>query len=208
LLDLRLIVITDARFAGSRGITETVRICLEAGAPAVQLRHKDATARELYDEALVLRRMTRERDALLFINDRVDIALATKADGVHLGPDDVPLESARRAAPSLLIGISTDDPEYAATAAALGASYIGCGAVFGTTSKAGLADERIGLEGLRAVVRNVAVPVVAIGGVNADNAPSVAATGAAGVAVLRALMEAPHPDEVVRSILAAFPPLA
>jgi thiamine-phosphate pyrophosphorylase len=205
LLDLRLIVVTDVRLAGSRGITEIVRMCLEAGAPAVQLRNKDATARELYEEALVLRRLTSEHDALLFINDRLDVALAAKADGVHLGPDDVPVESARRAASSLLLGFSTDQPAHAAGAAALGADYIGCGAVFGTTSKADVAGERIGLEGLRAVVNAVRIPVVAIGGVDADNASSIAATGAAGVAVLSALMQAAQPDSVVRSILAAFP---
>ena len=113
-VNLRLIVITDRALAHPRPLEHVVREALTAGAPAVQLRDKNADARSLYEQAVVLRRLTREYDALLFVNDRLDVALAAGADGTHIGPNDMPLEAARRAAPApFLIGWSTDDPEEA-----------------------------------------------------------------------------------------------
>src|SRR5690606_24948124 len=127
-LDLRLIVITDRDLVAPRDLFQVVRRCLEAGAPAVQLRDKRATARELFEQARELRSLTESAGALLFVNDRADVALAGGADGVHIGPDDVPLAPLRRAVPeSFLIGISTDDPRAAVHAEAAGADYIGCG---------------------------------------------------------------------------------
>jgi thiamine-phosphate pyrophosphorylase len=206
-LDLRLIVVTDRALAAPRELFDVVRLSLEGGAPAVQLRDKGATARELYEQALQLRAITAEYGALLFINDRLDIALAAGADGVHLGPHDLPLAAARQAAPPpFLIGISTDDPVTAARAQAEGADYIGCGAVFGTTTKAEVRGERIGPEGLAAVARAVTIPVVGIGGITAENAAELGATGAAGVAVVGALMRAEEPASVVRDLLRTFTP--
>jgi thiamine-phosphate pyrophosphorylase len=108
--DLRLIVITDRALATPRSVTDVVRAAVAAGAPAVQLRDKHATARELADMARALAGITRPAGALLFINDRIDVALAAGADGVHLGPDDIPVDAARRIAPDFLIGYSTDSP--------------------------------------------------------------------------------------------------
>lgn len=202
--DLRLIVITDRKLAEPRDLLHVVKLCLEAGAPAVQLRDKGATVRELYEQAVRLRALTSEYGALLFINDRLDIALAAGADGIHLGPGDLPLEAARRAAPPpFLIGISTDDPGTARRAEAAGADYIGCGAVFGTTTKSEVGDEKIGPEGLAAVAGAVEIPVVGIGGITPDNAPELAATGAAGIAVIGALMAARDPRAVTRTLLGA-----
>src|SRR5690606_29512569 len=162
--DLRLIVITDRRLASPRSIFDVVLAALEAGAPAVQLRDKEATSRELYEQALRLREMTDRHGALLFVNDRLDVALAAGAGGVHLRPDDLPIAAARRIAPPhFLIGASTDDPAAAIRAADNGADYIGCGSVFGTTTKAEAAGERIGPEGVAAVARASPVPVIAIG---------------------------------------------
>ncbi|HEY8484914.1 MAG TPA: thiamine phosphate synthase [Longimicrobiales bacterium] len=204
-MNLQLIVITDRALAAPRDPIDVVRACLEAGAPAVQLRDKHASARELYDQAVALRELTAAYDALFFVNDRLDVALAAGADGVHLGPDDLPLHAARLAAPAdFLIGYSTDDPAEAAQAQAAGASYIGCGAVFGTTTKPEAAGEQIGLERLEAVVKAVEIPVVGIGGIGPENAELVARTGAAGVAVVRAIMAADDPAEVVRRLLDAF----
>ena len=203
--DLRLIVITDRRLAAPHDPVDVVRAALEAGAPAVQLRDKDATGRELFEQAVRLRRLTAEYDALLFVNDRLDVALAAGADGVHLGPDDIPLAAARRAAPRpFLIGISTDDPATAARAVEDGADYIGSGAVFGTRTKTEVGDERIGPEGVAAVARAVSVPVVAIGGINEENAKELRGTGIAGVAVIGAIMTSPAPDEATRALLAAL----
>jgi thiamine-phosphate pyrophosphorylase len=203
--DLRLVVITDAKMAEPRSIFDVVEQCVRAGAPAVQLRAKTATARELLDQALVLREICSARGALLFLNDRFDVALAAGADGVHLGPSDIPLERLRGAVPpGFLIGYSTDDPEAAKRAEQSGASYIGCGAVFGTHSKHDVGDERIGVERLAEVVQAVSIPVIAIGGIDPDNVALTARAGAAGVAVISALMRAHDPADVVRRLLAPF----
>ena len=203
--DLRLIVITDTALAAPRRVLDVVRDCIEAGAPAVQLRNKHAAARELYEQAIELRGLTREHGALLFVNDRFDVALAAGADGVHVGPHDVPIAALRAVAPAgFLIGGSTDDPETARRLEHAGASYIGCGAVFGTRTK-DVGDERIGVEGLQRVVRATSLPVVAIGGITGENAPAAIAAGAAGVAVVSALMKAAEPGTVVRTLLAGQP---
>jgi thiamine-phosphate pyrophosphorylase len=203
--DLRLIVITDRALAAPRSVIDVVRAALQAGAPAIQLRDKHAHARELLNHAQELRALTHEYNALLFINDRIDVALAVRADGVHLGPDDIPLAAARRAVPEdFLIGVSTDDPAQARTAERAGASYIGCGAVFGTTSK-DVDGEAIGLAQLERVVNAVALPVVGIGGVDTANVDQVAAAGAAGVAVIGAVMKAQDVGDAVRRLLSPFP---
>lgn len=203
-MDLRLIVITDRRLASPRPILETVEAALQAGAPAIQLRDKTATARDLYQQARALREVTARYDALLFVNDRLDVALAAGADGVHLGPGDLPIHAARLAAPRpFLIGASTDDPATAQRLEAEGADYIGCGAVFGTTTK-DVGEERIGPEGVAAVAAAVSIPVVAIGGITPDNAHLLRATGATGVAVVGGIMAAPDPGAATRAILAAF----
>ena len=206
-VDLRLIVITDKLMAAPRDVFDVVRQCLQAGAPAVQLRDKHASARELLGQAQVLRDITREYHALLFVNDRLDVALAARADGVHLGPDDVPVAAARAALPEdFLIGTSVDDPTAAQIAQRAGASYIGCGAVFGTQSKAETANEAIGVEQLQRVVDAVTIPVVGIGGITPQNVGSVAAAGAAGAAVISAVMRSENVAQTVHALLHPFKP--
>ena len=181
-----------------------VGVALEAGARAIQLRDKDAPPRVLLDRARRLRALTEEAGALLFVNDRIDVALAAGADGAHLGPDDLPLAAARAAVGGrLLLGYSTDDPRGARQAVADGADYLGCGDVFGTGSKADAGDV-IGVGRLDEVAAAVDVPVVGIGGVTPERAPAVAATRAAGVAVVSAVMGAEDPAGAVRALLAAF----
>jgi thiamine-phosphate pyrophosphorylase len=196
-----LIVITDHELARPRTVLDVVRLALEAGAPAVQLRDKTAGARALVQQAAELLPLVRAHHARLFINDRVDVALLAGADGVHLGPEDLPVREARRIAPQLQIGYSTDDPEQARAAERDGADYIGCGAVFGTTSKADAANERIGIHRLDEVARAVRIPVVAIGGITVENVAQVAATKAAGVAVIGAVMRASDPAAATRALL-------
>lgn len=202
---LRLIVITDAKLASPRTIEEVAEEALRAGAPALQLRDKEASARELLDRARRLRALTREHGALLFVNDRLDVALAAGADGVHVGPHDLPVAAVRAAVPpAFLVGHSTDVPEVARTAVGDGADYIGCGAVFGTTTKED-AGGVIGVEGLARVARAVDVPVVGIGGVTPEGARAIARDGsAAGVAVIGAVMGAADPAAAVRELLATF----
>jgi thiamine-phosphate diphosphorylase len=201
---LRVLVITDARLAAPRRVEEVVGIALHAGARAVQLRNKGDPARGLVELGRELRRLTRAHGALLFVNDRVDVALAVEADGVHVGPHDLPVAAVRAIAPpGFLVGRSADDPEVARRAVAEGADYIGCGTVYATTTKAD-AGEVIGLDGLARVAGAVRVPVVAIGGITVERAAEIAPTGAAGIAVVGAVMSAPDPAEAVRGFLRAF----
>jgi thiamine-phosphate diphosphorylase len=203
--DLRLIVITDRDIARPRSIVDVVGAALAAGAPAIQLRDKTASARELMRMAETMVPTVRAHGALLFINDRLDVALAVGADGVHLGADDIPLAAARMCSPpGFLIGLSTDDPERARAAERDGASYIGCGAVFGTTSKAEVAGERIGVDRLDGVAKAVGIPVVGIGGIDAHNIGQIARTAAAGAAVLGAVMGVEDPGAKVRRLLERF----
>ena len=204
-LDLRLIVITDAHLAAPRTVADLVAAAVAAGAPAVQLRDKQATARELVEQARILLPLVHAAGARLMINDRLDVALAAGADGVHLGPDDLPIAAARRIVPAgFVVGASTDDPELAVRAEADGADYIGCGAVFGTTTKPEAAGERIGTARLDAVAGAVRIPVVGIGGITPANVAQVAATRAAGAAVVGAIMTAHDVGAVVRKLLGGF----
>jgi thiamine-phosphate pyrophosphorylase len=184
---------------------DIVTAALAAGAPAVQLRAKAASARELLELGRAVLPAACERRALLFVNDRLDVALALGADGVHLGDDDLPLAAARRAAPhGFLIGASADDPEVARRLVNDGADYIGCGTVYATTTKPDV-GEVIGLEGLDRVARAVDVPVVGIGGITVERAAEVAArTRAAGVAVVSAVMRAVDVEGTVRGLLAPW----
>ncbi len=183
---LRLYVITDRRL---RGEVETARAALEGGATAVQLRLKNASTGEMIAVGRELRRLTEEYNALFFVDDRLDVALAVNADGVQLGPDDMPVHVARELAPNLLIGASVYSLKEALRAEKEGAHYLGAGAVFPTATKKGV--RVIGLQGLREIVESVHIPVVAIGGINRENLRDVLMAGADGVAVISAVVGAP-----------------
>jgi thiamine-phosphate diphosphorylase len=204
---LRLTVITDRRLAGTRGVVAVVEAALTGGCRAIQLRDKEASARELANMGRGLLPTVRAAGALLLVNDRLDVAMAIGADGVHLGPEDLPVEAARSVAPpGFLIGFSTDSPDVAREAESEGADYLGCGAVFGTRTK-DVGDEAIGIHRLDEVARSVAIPVVGIGGVTPPGAERIArATGAAGVAVIGAVMAAPDPEGAARRLIEPFRP--
>jgi thiamine-phosphate pyrophosphorylase len=200
----RLIVITDARLAAPRSLRDVVLAALQGGARMIQLRDKHASPRELHAQAVELLPIVHGRGGVLIVNDRADVALAAGADGVHLGPADLPVSATRRIAPAdFVIGASTDDPARARDLATEGASYIGCGAVFTTTSK-DVGGEQIGPEGVAAVARAVTIPVVAIGGITPGNANLLSGTGAAGIAVVAAVMAASDPAAAVRALLRSF----
>ena len=208
---LRLTVITDQALARPRALSDVVREVLAAGAPTIQLRLKDATARELLEVAYTLIPIVRSAGGLFIVNDRLDVALAAGADGVHLGPDDPPVVDARSVAAETLgtvadafiLGCSVDTPDGAARAEAEGADYLGVGAVYATVNKSDAGDV-IGLEGLQRVVEAVSIPVVAIGGITPERANAVAETGACGSAVIGAVMGSPEPAKSVRSLLLPF----
>lgn len=199
---LRLIVVTDPDCGAGRDVADVVRAALRGGAPAIQLRMKDASAREMAEMARVLLVHTRAAGALLFINDRVDVALAVRADGAHVGQDDLPVAAARRIVPpGFLLGVSAETAELARAAQADGADYVGAGPVYATGSKADAGDA-VGIERIAEVAAAVRIPVVGIGGITIANAPPVLAAGAAGVAVISAVMRADDPEAAVRALLA------
>lgn len=199
---LGVMVLTHPAPASGRPLADVVAECLKAGATAIQLRDKDASDEELYEQAVRLVELTRAVDALLIVNDRFDVALAAGADGVHLGPEDLPVDVVRlHAGDALLIGYSTDSPVAAVLAANAGADYLGVGAVYGTRSKPALEHEAIGPERVGDVLHAAGLPGVGIGGITPDTAADVFATGA-GVAVLGAVMHAERPGDVVRRLVA------
>ena len=208
---LRLTVITDEALARPRALSDVVREALAAGVPTIQLRLKGATARELLEAAHTLIPIVRSAGALFIVNDRLDVALAAGADGVHLGPDDPPVmdartvaaDTVRAVAEAFIVGYSADTTDGATRAEAEGADYLGVGAVYATANKSD-AGEVIGLEGLRRVVKAVSIPVVAIGGITPERAHAVAETGACGSAIIGAVMGSPEPAEAVRALLLPF----
>ncbi|MFQ5747669.1 MAG: thiamine phosphate synthase [Gemmatimonadota bacterium] len=201
---LRLMVLTCPEPACGRPLDEVVGECLEAGATAIQLRDKTAAGGALFETARRLATVAHGAGALLLVNDRLDVALASGADGAHLGPADLPIARARPLAPRpFILGFSTDDPDRAARAARAGADYLGVGSVFPTASKEGLAGEAVGPERVRALREAAGIPAVGIGGVTPENAGAVARAGD-GVAVLGAVMDAPQPGDAVRALLAAM----
>lgn len=180
----RLYPITDRRLSGLSH-AEQVSLLSEAGATVLQLREKILSALEFYREAAAALRVARERGTKLIINDRVDLALALKADGVHLGQDDLPPEEARRLlGPEAIIGFSTHNLDQARLAAKMPVDYIAIGPIFATSTKE-TSDSAVGLEKLRLVRQAVGtIPLVAIGGITFENSQDVVSAGAAAVAAV------------------------
>ncbi|MCS7122204.1 MAG: thiamine phosphate synthase [Archaeoglobaceae archaeon] len=192
---LRLYVITDRTLKPE---IESVKAALEGGATAIQLRIKNASTKEMFEIGKKIRELTEECNALYVVNDRLDVALATEADGVHLGSNDLPVSVAKRIAPDLIVGASTNNLEAALKAEADGADYLGVGSVFPTSTKR---DAKvIGLENFKNIKRSVRIPVIAIGGIDHGNVLEVLKAGADGIAVISAVMAA----EDVRDATAKF----
>lgn len=193
-----LYVITEPAL---RDPVESVQQVLSAGARIIQLRNKQATTRQLVQTGQTLRRLTREYEALLIVNDRLDVALAIEADGVHLGQDDLPVPLARKiAGASLLIGVSAETVDEARQAEAEGANYLGVGPMFATATKPD-AGTPVGPERLRAIKAAVSIPVFGIGGITLQNAAAVLQAGADGLCVISAIMGAPDPYTATRQFL-------
>lgn len=188
---LGVYVVTDER-PDVNHLLFVIAQALKGGATAVQLRRKHDGGRALVKLGQEIRRITREYAALYIVNDRVDIALLTDADGVHVGQSDISCEDVRRLVGDKTIGVSAATVDEANTAVRDGADYLGVGAIFPTPSKT---DADIcGLEGLQDIALKVTtVPIVAIGGITLNNATSVVGAGADGLAVVSAIMQATDP---------------
>ena len=176
--------ITDSTYS-ELPLYDMINNVLSAGVRWVQYREKDLSRRQIYENALTLRELTRLFDATLIINDHADIALAVEADGVHLGQDDLPLKEARKIMGNRIVGISTHDLAQAKEAESGGADYIGFGPVFHTNTKDAGAPK--GVDNLAKIKENVSIPLVAIGGINPDNVAAVMRAGADAVAVATAI---------------------
>ena len=198
--DLRLYLCTDRVLALRRPIIEAVEAAVAGGVTMVQLREKTASTRDFYRLALEIHALTRRCHLPLVINDRLDIALAIGAEGIHLGQSDLPLPVARRlAGNAMFIGLSASTQEEALRAQAEGADYLGVGAVYPTGTKAD-AGGAIGLEELARIRAAVHIPVAAIGGVNEGNAPQVMETGVAGIAVISGILSRPDIEAAARNL--------
>lgn len=189
MIDFNLYLITDRIIVPDNYILGAVEEALRGGVRAVQLREKDLRIRELLDLAYRMRDLTKRYGALLFINDRVDVAIAVGADGVHLGRKSIPPSAARKVSNDLIIGVSTHSVDETIEAEKEGADFITLGPVFYTPSKAGY-GEPLGLNTLKKVCSSVSLPVLAIGGIKPDIIKQVIDSGAKGVAVISAILGA------------------
>ena len=199
----RLYALTDSPGAGLSHVEQVERFA-RGGARLIQIRDKRASGRELYAIARAALRITRSYGARLVVNDRVDVALAAGADGVHVGQEDLPAEAAREIlGPDRIVGVSTHTLEQARAAARLPVDYIAFGPIFATATKEN-ADPVVGLDGVARVRAEVAKPLVAIGGITLERARDVIAAGADSVAVIGDLRTGGSIEERVRAFLHAM----
>jgi len=191
--DYTLYLVTDRDLAGGRPTAEIVRQAVAGGVTCLQLREKSCGTREFLAEARAVKAELAGTGVPLIVNDRVDVALAAEAEGVHLGQQDMTIGDARRLTPpGWIIGVSAESVEDAVRAERDGADYIGVSPVFATPTKTDTAPQ-LGLDGLRAIRARVNIPLVAIGGIHAGNARDVIRAGADGLAVVSAIVAADDP---------------
>ncbi len=196
-----LYLVTSEPLSAGRSTETIVRAALDGGARLIQLREKELSARALTALAQRVRALTAAAGALLLIDDRLDIALAVGADGVHLGQDDLPIADARRVAPDLILGASTHDIAEARAAEAAGASYVNIGPLFPTGTKL-WTGAFLGIEGLRRIAPRVNLPFTVMGGIKKAHIPELLTAGAQTIAVVTAITAAPDPRAATADLLA------
>lgn len=201
--DYSVYLVTDRALAGGRSLDSVVRAALDGGAGVVQIREKNLSSRAFYETALEIVRLARPMGRAVIVNDRLDIAMACGADGVHLGQMDLPCGEARRLGGcGFIVGVSVGTEAEAVAAERAGADYLGISPVFATPTKPD-APEPAGLAGLRRIRRAVRLPLVAIGGIHAGNAADAVRAGADGVAVVSAVMAASDPRAAAAVLMKA-----
>ena len=199
--DFDLYLVTDRQQTGGRDLLWILEQALDGGVKAIQLREKDLPGRDLFLLAEKTRRLCQAYRAALFINDRIDVALASDAEGVQLGTASIPVVPARALlGPQKLIGVSTHSIEEANAAEQSGADFVLFGPVYFTPSKAAYGTPQ-GLTALKAIVDNTSLPVYAIGGIGPENVPAVKNRGVRGVALISAIISAQNQKEVTEKIL-------
>lgn len=203
-VDYTLYLVTDRGILKGRDIFEAVEAAIRGGITLLQLREKDASSREFYEIALQMKRLAASHRIPLIINDRLDIALAVDADGLHVGQDDLPVDVARRIlGPGKILGCSVSTAEEAKEAERAGADYLGAGSVYPTGSK-DLVKPPIGPEGLARIKEAVSIPVVGIGGINLSNIAEVKRAGADGISVISAILGSEDIEGAARALLKAW----
>ena len=201
MVDYSVYLVTDRELARGRTTLEIAAAAIRGGVSCIQLREKTCSTREFIDEALAIRSLLARHEIPLIINDRVDVALAVKADGIHLGQKDMPCSMARQLIPeNMIVGISVESLDDAIAAQKDGADYLGVSPIYPTPTKTDTA-QALGLEGLRSIRSEVNLPLVGIGGLNADNAAAVIYNGADGVAVVSAIVAADDPEAATRDLI-------
>jgi len=202
----RLHILTDVALQTRFSHTDLTRYAIKGGADTVQLRQKTGSTRDMITVAVEMKALCAETGVTFVVNDRVDVAMAAAADGVHLGQDDFPIPLAKRVlAEDCIVGGSASTLQEALQCLTDGADYIGFGPVFYTMSKED-AGPASGLTLLAQVVKSVPIPIIAIGGINHTNLPAVMNTGTYGVAVISAVCCHDHPEEATRVLRAALRP--
>ena len=200
MIDYSLYLVTDRALSRGRSLAALIEAAVEGGVTCVQLREKQCSTREFMEEARGIKDILAAHSIPLIINDRIDIALAVGAAGVHLGQQDMAIEDARKiAGDTLVIGVSAESLEDAVRAEWQGADYIGISPVFNTPTKTDTAPP-LGLAGVRLLSSAVSIPSVGIGGINRDNAASVIRAGADGIAVVSAIVSAEDPALAAREL--------
>ncbi|SEN39364.1 thiamine-phosphate diphosphorylase [Halorientalis persicus] len=204
-MNLDTYLVTAERLSEDRSTVEIVESAIDGGIDLVQLREKEMPARDRYDLGQELRELTRAAGVPLIVNDRIGLAAAIDADGVHLGDEDLPIAVAReQLGEAAIVGRSVSTAEAAREAERAGADYLGVGAVYPTDSKdTNPEGTEIGLDRIEAVAEAVEIPIVGIGGVKPDNAAAVIGAGADGVAVISAITAADDPAAATRELGAA-----
>ena len=201
-LDLSLYLVTD-KSDDVEKFLKTIEEAIQGGVSVVQIREKTADTLDFYNLALKVKEITTKYDVPLIINDRVDVALAIDADGVHVGQSDMPCDVTRKlVGDDKIVGVSAATIEEAQKAEKDGADYIGTGAVFPTATKDDAPS--ITKKELKEVVDSINIPVVAIGGINLDNASELTDTGIAGLSVVSAIMSSKNPKESSKKLLNIF----
>ncbi|MBM7615874.1 thiamine phosphate synthase [Alkaliphilus hydrothermalis] len=202
-LDTDLYGITGEAFSNGRDNIQVVAEMIKAGIKVIQYREKEKSKIEKYQQCLEIRRMTAEAGVIFIVNDDLDLALAVKADGIHIGQEDVPYKELKKLSGNLIVGVSTHNPQQALQAEAEGADYIGVGPMFATNTKKNV-EESDGLEYLKWVAENIKIPHVTIGGINISNIASVKQRGGRCFAMISEIVGAesiPEKVKEIRSIL-------
>jgi len=189
LMQVDIYPVTCERLSGGRSNLEVLKAVIQGGARIIQLREKEYSIRELYSLAVKFREITQKAGVLLIINDHVDIAMAVRADGVHLGQDDFPLQAAREIAPELIIGASTHSLQEAVQAQQDGADYINIGPIFPTSTKEGV-GRFLGPQAIAEISPAIEVPFTVMGGISEANIDQVLTQGAQRVAMVTAITQA------------------